>query len=140
VLSNQRFERAQCKEQNPESGPVPYVVDGFCPMRDKNKGRSPVVSRNVKASGTAGSVRNGIAKIRPISRPITWSNKLDRFKERSDVFGPKASAIVSSARTDLQLPADVMIEKIGGELLIILQYVAEQIVRRQSKICSCRPP
>ena len=67
-------------------------------------------------------------------------NKLERSQASSDTFGQKVSPIAPKARIDLHLPQDVMIGKIGGELLIILQYVAEQIMRRNSKICSRRPP
>jgi hypothetical protein len=58
--------------------------------------------------------------------------KLDEVDRRCRMAAPgKADPGVAGSRIDLGLPRDVIQNAIGLRLLVVIEYVAEQILRRQ---------
>ena len=68
------------------------------------------------------------------------TEKLKRTKAPPDCVPEKPPPDVPKSRIHLSLPRDVIIEKIGGEHLIILEYVVEQVIRRNLNISGCHSP
>lgn len=64
--------------------------------------------------------------------------KLERVKDPP--VRPPPSSAVPTSRINLALPREVIIETIGGELLVIVEYVATQIARRSRGLAMRQPP
>jgi hypothetical protein len=62
----------RCQEQKHASGPVQFVADGFCLIRDRRKGKRLVVDLSASKSCTADNVKNGTIRIPRISKPFIW--------------------------------------------------------------------
>ena len=64
--------------------------------------------------------------------------KLERVKDPP--ARAKPSSAVAAGRIKLALPREVIIEAIGVELLVIVEYVAAQIARRSRGLAMRQPP
>lgn len=49
-------------------------------------------------------------------------------------------SVIAASRTDLALPKDVIVKTTGADLLIVLDYITEQIIHRGPSISAFEPP
>jgi hypothetical protein len=73
-------------------------------------------------------------------KAIYLSKKIERTKARADCKQTNPPPVIPTSRSDLALPKKVFVETIGTELLIVLDYIIEQIIHREPKISALRPP
>lgn len=66
------------------------------------------------------------------------SGKLSKNREPPALT--TSPAVFPKSRLQLRLPRDVLIERIGGDHLIIVEYIMEQFLHRLSRPASLRPP
>ena len=68
------------------------------------------------------------------------SKKIERSKDPPDCKQTNAPRLIPASRSDLALPKDVIVETTGDELLIVLDYIIEQIIHREPKLSALEPP
>jgi hypothetical protein len=73
-------------------------------------------------------------------KAIYLSEKIERTKDPPDLSKESPPPVIPASRTDLALPKDVIIKATGVELLVVLDYITEQIIHRGSKISAFEPP
>ncbi|CAB1068690.1 hypothetical protein D1AOALGA4SA_427 [Olavius algarvensis Delta 1 endosymbiont] len=73
-------------------------------------------------------------------KAIYLSNKIERSKDPPDCNQTKAPPLIPASRSDLALPKEVIVETTGTELLIVLDYIIEQIIHREPKLSVLEPP
>ena len=73
-------------------------------------------------------------------KAIYVTQKIRRFKDPPESSQKILPSVIPASRIDLGLPKDVIIEIVGTELLIILDYIIEQIIHREPKRSPFRPP
>jgi hypothetical protein len=71
---------------------------------------------------------------------IYLAEKLERTKDPPNPAEKKPTPIVAKSRIDLGLPRDVLVDHVGSERLVILDYIVEQIIRRNSSLSPRIPP
>jgi hypothetical protein len=65
-------------------------------------------------------------------KAIYLSEKIERAKDQPPV--------IPASRRDLALPKELIVETTGTALLVILDYIIEQIIHREPPISAFRPP
>jgi hypothetical protein len=70
-------------------------------------------------------------------KAIYLDKKIERTKDPPDSNQPSA---IPKSRSDFALPKDAIVAITGIELLIVLDYIIEQIIHRLPKIRGFRPP
>lgn len=73
-------------------------------------------------------------------KAIYLSKKIERTKAPPDSKQTNPPPTIPTSRSDLDLPKEVIAEKTGTELLIVLDYIVEQIIHREPKISALQPP
>lgn len=74
-------------------------------------------------------------------KAIYLSKKIERTKADADCAQTNPSPVIATSRSDLALPKEVIVETTGTELLIVLDYIIEQIIiHREPKISVLQPP
>ncbi|CAB1080711.1 hypothetical protein D1AOALGA4SA_8389 [Olavius algarvensis Delta 1 endosymbiont] len=73
-------------------------------------------------------------------KAIYLSEKIERTKDPPDRSQESSPPVIPVSRTDLVLPKDVIVKTTGTDLLIVLDYIIEQIVHRKPKISAFEPP
>lgn len=65
-------------------------------------------------------------------KAIYLAEKIERAKD--------PPSVIPASRSDLALPKELIVETTGPALLIILDYMIEQIIHREPPISAFRPP
>jgi len=65
-------------------------------------------------------------------KAIYLAEKIERAKDPPPVL--------PASRSDLALPEEVIVETTGPDLLIILEYIIEQVIHRRLPMSAFRPP
>jgi hypothetical protein len=73
-------------------------------------------------------------------KAIYLAKKIERTKARADCKQTNPAPVMPTSRSELALPKEVIVETSGTELLIVLDYIIEQIIHREPKISALRPP
>jgi hypothetical protein len=73
-------------------------------------------------------------------KAIYLSKKIERSKLGAGCTQTKPSPALATSRSNLALPKEVIVETTGTELLIVLDYIIEQIIVREPKISVLQPP
>ena len=73
-------------------------------------------------------------------KAIYLSKKIERTKPGEDCTQTSTSPVPATSRSNLALPKEVIVETTGTELLIVLDYIIEQIIVREPKISVLQPP
>jgi hypothetical protein len=68
------------------------------------------------------------------------AEKLSRNKEPPDPPPIKKTPVVPKSRIRMGLPRNILIERVGVDPVIILEYLIEQLIRRLSRKQALRPP
>ena len=73
-------------------------------------------------------------------KAIYLSKKIERSKDPPDCKQTSAPRLIGASRSDLSLPKEVIVATTGSELLIVLDYIIEQIIHREPKLSALEPP
>lgn len=73
-------------------------------------------------------------------KAIYLSEKIERVKDPPVPLQESSPPVIPVSRTDLALPKDVIVKTTGAELLVILDYIIEQIIHREARISALEPP
>ena len=68
------------------------------------------------------------------------SKKIERTKDPPDSKQTNPSLVIAESRGDLALPKEVIVQTTGSELLVVLDYIIEQIIHLAPKISALQPP
>jgi len=73
-------------------------------------------------------------------KAIYLSEKIERTKDPPNLSQESPMSVIAASRTDLALPKDVIVKTTGADLLIVLDYITEQIIHRGPSISAFEPP
>jgi hypothetical protein len=73
-------------------------------------------------------------------KAIYLSEKIERTKDPPDLSQESPTPVIQASRTDLALPKDVIVKTTGADLLVVLDYITEQIIHREPRISAFEPP
>jgi len=73
-------------------------------------------------------------------KAIYLSEKIECTKDPPDLSQERPTPVIAASRTDLALPKDVIVKTTGADLLVVLDYITEQIMYRKPSISAFEPP
>ena len=73
-------------------------------------------------------------------KAIYLDEKIQRTKDPRAHPQENTAPVIVKSRLDLALPKDVIVKTTGPDLLIVLDYIIEQIIHLQPRILTLEPP
>ena len=73
-------------------------------------------------------------------KAIYLAEKIERTKDPPNSRQTNPPPVIAASRSDLALPKEVIVGTTGTEVLIVLDYIIEQITHRKAKISAQQPP